>query len=94
MIAAHALPNVFVLFRGQTCRIVRNCARLISAKTAKTPYFIGLGWWAVTGSNRRPSRCKREHASKISFIASALRDFAESCPRFPHRSKLCTGWVS
>jgi hypothetical protein len=30
------------------------------AAGCRAPCDISLGWWALTGSNRRPSRCKRD----------------------------------
>jgi hypothetical protein len=36
------------------------------AKAGKCVGFLRLlGWWAVTGSNRRPSRCKREEIAPV-----------------------------
>lgn len=43
-------------------------------------------WWALTGSNRRPSRCKRDIAdisgSISSFIGGTDRDLTENIAAF------------
>ena len=80
MMPAHVLPRVLVLFLGKACDAVQDFARPEHEKAL----FTWENWWAVTGSNRRPSRCKRErgiHSALFMRKLSCLAGFLPSqCP--------------